>query len=175
MQWHIAKIIPGQDKLAADSLRDRCYLVYSPICYRRVRLAHGRFTRKRHFMFPGYALVDRGSQSWERMRSCPGIIESDPLLKINDNYAVLPDEVFEEIRRTELAKAAPLELPPAYRIGEQVRVTDGPWTGYFGPVDRLDGDGAVRLLLDVFSRKTPVSIPLEYLAPAENSGLCAAR
>jgi hypothetical protein len=175
MHWHIARCLSGQDIPTADSLRARCYLVYNPVCHRRVRLSHGRFTRRLAPMFPGILLVDPGAQSWERLRTTPGILTSDPLFKNDGHYAVLPPELFDEIRCTELKKMAPLELPPAYQIGEEVRVTDGPWSGYFGPVDRLDGDGAVRLLLDVFSRKTPVSIPLEYLAPAENSGLCAAR
>lgn len=173
MQWHIALTQPGQDKQAADSLRSRCYLVYNPICRRRVRIGRGRYTTKLMPMFPGYLIVDCGAQNWERLRTAPGIRSGESLLKINGDFAILPDDIFDEIRRTELATMAPLELPPAFAKGEELRVVEGPWTGYFGSVDRLDSEAAVTLLMDVFGRKTPVRIPVEYLAPAENSGLGA--
>ncbi len=173
MHWHIALTQPGQDKQAAESLRSRCYLVYNPICYRRVRGARGHRIKKLLPMFPGYLFVDAGGQSWERLRTCPGIRTNDSLLKINGHFAVVPNEVFDEIRRTELALVAPLEVPLPFRVGEELKITDGPWSGYFGTVDRLDNEEAAVLLMNVFGRQTPVRIPSEYLAPAEKSGLCA--
>jgi transcriptional antiterminator RfaH len=174
MHWHIALTQPGQDRIAAAALRARCYLVYDPVCRRRVRLARGRSGRKLSPMFPGYLFVDAGGQSWDRLRSAPGVRTGDSLLtNHHGEYALVPPAIFDEIRHTELAMMAPLELPPAFQPGERLKITDGPWSGYFGPVDRLDGDEAVRLLLNVFGRSTPVSIPIEFVAPAEINGLGA--
>jgi transcriptional antiterminator NusG len=45
-----------------------------------------------------------------------------------------------------------------YRIGQLVRVIDGPFALFNGTIERLDSNGRLKVLLDVFSRLTPVEL-----------------
>ena len=45
-----------------------------------------------------------------------------------------------------------------YRIGEIVRVVDGPFAEFNGSVERLDSNGRLKVLLDIFSRMTSVEL-----------------
>jgi transcription termination/antitermination protein NusG len=45
-----------------------------------------------------------------------------------------------------------------YRIGEFVRVVDGPFAMFNGKIERLDSGGRLTVLLDIFKRLTPVEL-----------------
>ena len=49
------------------------------------------------------------------------------------------------------------EIP--YQVGEQVRVVDGPFTGFAGLIDDVDVErGKVKVMVSIFGRATPVEL-----------------
>jgi transcription antitermination factor NusG len=65
--------------------------------------------------------------------------------------------------------AAALHVPPVcgttFAAGSRVRARQGPWEAFLGEVERSD-DYRVRVLLDVFGRKTPVEFEAAHLEAA---------
>lgn len=166
MQWHIALTEPGKDSEAAKALRNRCYVVYNPICLRRVSHGRGKMITRVRPMFPGYIFVDAGPQGWHRLETCPGIRTINSLLKGFNGYAILPEEAYQEIRRTEVSLMNPRAEDGGnwpFKVGGQVFVQKGPFAGFFAKVEHLDDDEAVGLLMNIFGRESRTEMPANYL------------
>jgi transcription antitermination factor NusG len=61
------------------------------------------------------------------------------------------------------ARMAFMQLPVArryrlFKAGHMVRVVDGPFAAFNGKIDRLDLNGLLKVLVDLFSRMTPVEL-----------------
>ena len=73
-----------------------------------------------------------------------------------------------ELQAREIAGVIAGSTPASmiFKIGDQVRVTDGPFTSFHGIIERvpnvaiedIDADTRLRLLVDIFGRMTPVGL-----------------
>jgi len=171
MNWHIALTEPGADRIAAEALRNRCYLVYRPILPIMVRHGRGRLRSVMKSMFPGYLFViDNQVGSWERLRNAVGVRAFGSLLMINGHLAILENGIIEMIKATEqrlcteTMKREKVNVP--FHVGETVRIEDGPFVGLFGNIETLDDMQRICLLMSLFGRESRVFVPLEHLLPA---------
>jgi len=58
----------------------------------------------------------------------------------------------------------PLEVP--YKVGEHVKVTDGPFTDFTGVVDEVNGErGKLKVMVSIFGRATPVELDFLQVSP----------
>ena len=56
---------------------------------------------------------------------------------------------------------APTKVSVEYEIGENVRVTDGPFTDFHGKVTEMNAEkGKLKVLVNMFGRETPVELDL---------------
>jgi transcription antitermination factor NusG len=171
MQWHIALTQPGQDRIAAAALQGRSYEVYHPLLPAMVRHGRGHMRHVIKSMFPGYLfVVDRANQGWDWLRNAHGIRVGTCLLTMNGRLATVDNAIIEEVRMEEQQqvinslKHKGITLP--YAIGDIVRVGGGPFSGFFGEVAKLDDDGRVCLLMDIFGRISRVHVSHEDLTAA---------
>ena len=52
----------------------------------------------------------------------------------------------------------------SYKVGDQVRVTDGPITNFIGVVDEInESENRVRVIVSMFGRETPVELELHQV------------
>jgi len=51
-----------------------------------------------------------------------------------------------------------LKVRPQLSVGDPVRLLQGPFAEYLGTLDRLDGSGRVRVLLEMLGRRVPVMV-----------------
>ncbi len=114
-----------------------------------------RKTIERH-IFPGYVLVNMilTEESWFIVRNTPGVTGFVGMG--NQPTPLRPEEVNSIIKRME-ADAPVVNV--TYKIGEKVRIVDGPFNDFRGTVSEIDPDKSkVRVMVNFFGRETPVEL-----------------
>jgi transcriptional antiterminator NusG len=117
-----------------------------------------RKTIERH-IFPGYVLVNMilTEESWYIVRNTPGVTGFVGMG--NQPTPLRSEEVSSIIKRMEAE--API-VNVTYKVGEKVRIVDGPFNDFRGTVAEIDQEKSkVRVMVNFFGRETPVE--LDYL------------
>jgi transcriptional antiterminator NusG len=121
-----------------------------------VELRDGRRRTVEQRIFPGYILVDMilNDESWFVVRNTPGV--TGFVGSGNQPTPLRQEEADTILQRME--EEAP-KVKVSFRIGDSVRIVDGPFTDFMGTVDDLNLEkGKVRLLVSFFGRETPVEL-----------------
>jgi len=114
-----------------------------------------RKTIERH-IFPGYVLVNMilTEESWYIVRNTPGVTGFVGMG--NQPTPLRQEEVSSIIKRME--SEAPV-VSVTYKIGERVRIVDGPFNDFRGTVSEIDQEKSkVRVMVNFFGRETPVEL-----------------
>ena len=107
-------------------------------------------------VFPGYVLVRMrmSEDSWHVVRNTPGVTRFIGMG--NRPQPLSPQEVNQILRRME-AEAPKIKV--SFKVGQKVRITDGPFADFMGLVDKIDTERAkVAVLVSFFGRETPVEL-----------------
>ena len=110
--------------------------------------------------FPGYVLInmDMSDDAWHLVKDVPKVTG---FLGSKTRPSPIPDSEAERIMKQ--AQEGTEHRRPAvlFEIGEQVRVSDGPFTSFNGVVEEVEEDkGRVKVSVSIFGRST--RIDLEY-------------
>ncbi len=116
-----------------------------------------KVTSERRFM-PGYVLVrmdmtDRGYHLITSINRVTGFLgpQGKPM-------PMRDSEVNQILNRVEEGEAAPRNLI-SFEVGEQVKVTDGPFDGFSGMVEEVDEHTSrLKVTVSIFGRPTPVEL-----------------
>jgi transcription elongation factor/antiterminator RfaH len=147
--WYAVALQPHADALAKAHLERQGFSVFAPMMLRTVRHARQFITRHAP-LFPGYLFVqlDRGRDRWRAVNGTRGV---RGLLNADDGPARVPAAVIEELMALEAARAA---LPE----GASLEVVAGPFAGFVGRLQRLDGAARVTVLLQLIGADRAVSL-----------------
>lgn len=121
-----------------------------------VELKNGRRRTVEQRIFPGYILVDMimTDESWFVVRNTPAVTGfvgsgSEPIPLREEEAQGILQRMEEEAPKVQVS----------FRVGDAVRVVDGPFTDFMGTVDHLNVEkGTVRILVSFFGRETPVEL-----------------
>jgi len=114
-----------------------------------------RRTVERH-IFPGYVLVNMilTEESWYVVRNTPGVTGFVGMG--NEPTPLRPEEVLQIVKRME-ADAPTVKV--TFKVGERVRIIDGPFNDFRGLVSEIDMERTkVRVMVNFFGRETPVEL-----------------
>jgi transcriptional antiterminator NusG len=167
-KWYIVHAYSNFEKKVADSLREQAKSQgledkFSEILVPTeevVEIRRGRkFNSERKF-FPGYVLV-----KMELSDEAYHLVKNTPKVTGFLGSGSKPMPVSEkEVQRIVGAIEEGVERPRptiSFEIGENVRVTDGPFASFNGSVEQVDEERArLRVTVSIFGRATPVE--LEY-------------
>lgn len=113
------------------------------------------FTKK---FYPGYILIEMelDDETWHLVKSIPKITG---FVGGGTSPAPLTQEELEAIEKQIEVGATPPQVKVHFRKGDNVRITDGPFTNFTGVVDDINPDhGKLRVLVSIFGRQTPVEL-----------------
>jgi transcriptional antiterminator NusG len=144
-----------EQRIETMGMKDRIFDVVIPT-QEEIEVKDGkRRTVERH-IFPGYVLVNMQltEESWYVVRNTPGVTGFVGMG--NSPTALRPEEVSQIIKRME-AEAPTVKV--TYKVGERVRIIDGPFNDFRGMVAEIDMERTkVRVMVSFFGRETPVEL-----------------
>ena len=144
-----------EQRIETMGMKDRVFDVVVPT-QEEIEVRDGkRRTVERH-IFPGYVLVNMllSEESWFVVRNTPGVTGFVGM----GNYPtpLRPEEVAQILKRME-AEAPMVKV--TYKVGERVRIVDGPFNDFRGVVSEIDMERTkVRVMVSFFGRETPVEL-----------------
>ena len=167
--WYVIHSYSGYEKKVKDNLatrissmhmENRIFEVVIPT-EKRMKFKGGRKVEVEEKMFPGYLLVRMymDDNSWHAVRNTPGVTS---FVTMGNNVKPTPLSKREVERflglKEETAKAA-IRFRPAWKIGETIRVTAGPFAEFNGVVEDINVDQEkVKVLVEIFGRDTAVEL-----------------
>ena len=144
-----------EQRIETMGMKDKIFDVVIPT-QEEIEVKDGkRRTVERH-IFPGYVLVNMtlSEESWYVVRNTPGVTGFVGMG--NEPTALRPEEVAQFVNRME-AEAPTVKV--TFKVGERVRIVDGPFNDFRGVVSEIDMERTkVRVMVSFFGRETPVEL-----------------
>jgi transcriptional antiterminator NusG len=109
-------------------------------------------------VYPGYVLVKMvySDDTWHVIRNIRGVTGFVGTSS-NDPTPLSEDEVY-------AMGVEKKEIIVNYAVGDQVRILDGPLSGFLGRVDTIEVDkNSVTVVVSMFGRETPVEFELDMI------------
>jgi transcriptional antiterminator RfaH len=164
-QWYVAHTRPHAEAKAAAHLSRQGFGVYLPRYSKRRRHAR-RVESVAAPLFPRYLFVsiDTGAQRWRAVQSTIGVTH---LVCNGDAPVAVHDSIIDALKRREdTLGLIRLDQRPQFRVGDKVRIFDGPFTDTFGLFEGGADSERVTVLLDLLCRKVRVRMDLESVVAA---------
>ena len=108
-------------------------------------------------VYPGYVFVEMimSDDSWYVVRNTRGVTG---FVSPGAKPVPLPEDEVKRIKQI-MGMEAPTRVKLHLDIGQQIRVTHGPFQDFHGVVDEVTPDKEkVRVLISIFGRETPVEL-----------------
>ncbi len=144
-----------EQRIETMGMKDKVFDVVVPT-QEEIEVRDGkRRTVERH-IFPGYVLVNMAmsEESWFVVRNTPGVTGFVGMGTMPT--PLRPEEVNQILRRME-AEAPTIKV--TFKVGERVRIIDGPFNDFRGVVSEIDMERTkVRVMVNFFGRETPVEL-----------------
>ncbi len=168
LRWYVVHVYSGFERKVAQSIREQAQQkglgdsiveVLVPT-EEVVELRRGSKVNAERKFLPGYVLIkmEMNDESWHLVKNTPKVTG---FLGAKGKPAPIPES---EINHVQTQVKEGIERPkPAiiFEVGEQVRVSDGPFTSFNGLVEEVDEEkGRLKVAVSIFGRATPVE--LEY-------------
>ena len=166
--WFVVHAYSGLEKSVARSLKERIDISSLKEFFGEVlvpteevvEMRGGQKRRSERKFFPGYILIkmEMTDETWHLIKAQPKVTgflggKGKPVAISETEANRLIDQISEGIDRPRSSVI--------YEIGEEVRVSDGPFQSFNGLVEEIDEDKSrLKVAVSIFGRSTPVD--LEY-------------
>ena len=166
-RWYVIHVYSGFEKKVATSIREQAEQKGLSEKFEEilvpteevVEVKRGSKVSSERKFFPGYVLIkmDMTDQTWHLVRDTPKVTG---FLGGSGTRPVPISEA--EAQRIMSQVKEGIERPKPsiiFEVGEQVRVSDGPFTSFNGTVEEVDEERSrLKVAVSIFGRSTPVEL-----------------
>jgi transcriptional antiterminator NusG len=148
-RWYVIHVYSGFERKVAQSIREQA----------EQKGVADKVSSERKF-FPGYVLIkmDMTDDTWHLVKNTPKVTG---FLGGKGRPSPISDAEAQRILRQVQEGIERPKPSITFEVGEQVRVSDGPFTSFNGTVEEVDEEKArLKVAVSIFGRSTPVD--LEY-------------
>ncbi|ABW66507.1 transcription termination/antitermination protein NusG [Desulfosudis oleivorans] len=172
LKWYVVHVYSGFENKVQKSLEDR---IASSGCAEKfgevivpteqvVELVKGKKKESSRKFYPGYILVqmELDDETWHVVANTAKVTG---FLGGKNKPAPITDQEADKI--LERIEAGKLKPQPKYsfEVGDEVRVTEGPFATFSGLVETVNQEkGKLRVLVSIFGRSTPVELDFMQVA-----------
>ena len=167
-RWYVIHVYSGFEKKVASAIREQAEQKGVASRFEEilvpteefVEVKRGAKVNSERKIFPGYVLIkmDLDDETWHLVKNTAKVTgflggRGKPLPISDAEAARIIHQMQEGIERPKPSIT--------FEIGEQVRVSDGPFTSFNGVVEEVDEEKSrIKVAVSIFGRATPVE--LEY-------------
>ena len=167
-KWYVVHVFSGSEKKVCQNIEEQIIskdigsLIEEVLVPTEevVEIRRGAKVQSEKKFFPGYILIkmEMTDETWHLIKAQPKVTgflggkgKPVPISEAEANRLI--DQISEGIDRQRSSVV--------YEIGEEVRVSDGPFQSFNGLVEEIDEDKSrLKVAVSIFGRSTPVD--LEY-------------
>ena len=172
-KWYVVHTYSGHEDKVRENLRKAIQAAALAEQFGEVLVAKEEFvemkdgkrkTSKRK-TFPSYVIIemDLSDETRHLVQNVPGVTGF-----IGPNKTAVPlkeNEVRRVLGQMEQTKSRPAPNVQ-FRVGDHVRVGDGPFNGFNGVVDEVNNErGKIKVMVIIFGRQTPVELDFLQVQP----------
>ena len=172
LKWYVVHVYSGFENKVQKSLEDRiassgCADKFGEVIVpteQVVELVKGKKKESSRKFYPGYILVqmELDDETWHVVANTAKVTG---FLGGKNKPAPITDQEADKI--LERIEAGKLKPQPKYsfEVGDEVRVTEGPFATFSGLVETVNHEkGKLRVLVSIFGRSTPVELDFMQVA-----------
>src|SRR5690606_16981513 len=173
LKWYVLRVVSGQEKkvksyleteIERSKLKDFIPQVLIP--YEKVyEMRNGKKRVRERNFFPGYVLITAdlsNGQAVHLVDNVPGVIGYLGATGTQATTAPIPlrqSEVNRILGKVDETDTFEEKLETPFIKGEQVKVMDGPFSGFTGTVEEIFEDKKkLNVMVKIFGRNTPVEL-----------------
>jgi transcription termination/antitermination protein NusG len=172
-KWYVVHTYSGHEDKVRDNLRKAVQAAalieqFGEVLVPKeeyVEMKDGKRKTSRRKTFPSYVMIemDLSDETRHLVQNVPGVTG---FIGPNKTPVALKDtDVRRMLGQMEQTKSKPAPTVH-FRIGDHVRVGDGPFSGFNGVVDEVNSErGKIKVMVSIFGRQTPVELDFLQVQP----------
>jgi len=168
-KWYVVRAISGQEKkvketleavLTAEGMQHYVGQILIPV-EKIFQIRNGKKVSKERNVYPGYIYLEAAlvGELPHLVRNVTGVIGFLGADKKGEPLPVRQSEMNRILGVIDDMIDTDEEMLIPYKIGEMVKVTDGPFSGFLGNIEEVNEDKKkLKVMVKIFGRKTPVEL-----------------
>ena len=162
--WYALHTYSGYEDAVASNLKkrieslgmeDKIFNVLVPK-EKKIKIKNGKRKVVEEKIYPGYVLVEMivTDDSWYVVRNTPNVTG---FVGAGTTPVPVSKEEIENLKKRMEVKEPEYKIE--VRVGDLVKITDGPFKDFDGKVSEVDAErGKIKVLINMFGRDTPVEL-----------------
>ncbi len=144
-----------KQRIESLGMEDKIFNVIVPK-EKKIKIKNGKRYSIEEKIYPGYVLVEMivTDDSWYVVRNTPNVTGfvgagTTPVPLSEEEISLLQKRMEGEVPKYKIS----------FKIGDHVKITDGPFKDYDGKVSELNQEeGKIKVMINLFGRDTPVEL-----------------